>query len=113
MRVPAMNAFIRPRTHARYDQQVDALRVGGRLLFDELQCAVHAARFIAMHAARDEYHRSLVAPAATRDREQSIVIGRIVELSVLGDVEPSREPLDDAHNVTRGTAMAGLAREAV
>ena len=94
IRVPAMNALVSPGAHARQHEQIDSLRIVGRASLEELQRAVHAARLVAVHAARHEHHREIVAPVATAHREQTIVIGWIVELAVLLDIEARSESLD-------------------
>jgi hypothetical protein len=51
-----------------------------------------------VHTARDEHPGSLERLAGTQ-RKQAIVVGRVVELSVLLHVEARGEPLDARYDV--------------
>ena len=106
-----MNAFVRPRTDARHDEQVDATGVVRRVSLDELQRAMHAAGLVAMHATGDEHAWEVVAPIAAAQREQWIGIRRVVETTVLDDVEAPAQAVDRAKHVGGVAALAGLPRK--
>src|SRR6186713_2615981 len=106
-----MNALVGPGAHAGSHQQIDSLLVVGRAVFEELQCAMHAARFVAVHSARDEHHRALIAPASTAQRKLTIVIRWIVELSVFLDVVAGGESLDTSHDLVGITPPLALLRQ--
>ena len=91
VRVPAMDPLVSPRAHARHHDHVDRARVVGRAPLDELQRAVHAARLVAVHAARHEHDRADHRASSAAHREQTVAIRRIVELTVLCDIEARRQ----------------------
>ena len=113
VRVPAMDAFVRPRADARHDQQVDAPGVVGAMLFDELQRAVHAAGFVAVHAAGHEDRRQRLVPVARTDRELREGFIAVVQAAVLADVETRTQAIDARDDVVGVTAMAHLGGEPV
>src|SRR6188472_2738680 len=106
-----MNALVSPGAHAGSHQQIDSLRVVGRAVFEELQCAVYAARFVAVHTARDEHPWAILERLSTAQRKLTIVIRWIVELSVFLDVEACGESLDTSHDLVGITPPLALLRQ--
>lgn len=69
IRIPAVNALIGPGTDARRHDQIHPAGVVRHVAIDELQCAMHTAGFIPMHAAGDQHGGQSIVPLAALDRE--------------------------------------------
>ncbi len=107
--VPAVDALETPRVHARRHQQVGFAGVVGRVLFEEVQRAHHAAGFIAMHAAGDQRRRQRRVPVAAAQRVQGVGLAGVVQLAIGHLVEAVGQGLDARQHFLVIAAQALLA----
>jgi hypothetical protein len=72
---------------------------------------MHAASFVAVHAAGDQHDRQRVVPMTAFDGKQWIAVRRVVEAAVFGYVEALAKGLDDADDFFHVTALHALPRQ--
>src|SRR5690606_16943641 len=109
LHVPAVDPLVSPWADARGDDQVHPAGVITGVALQELQRAVDATGFVTVDATGDQHRRQLVVPLAALERHQRVMVGAVVQLAVLADVEPVAQALHHGQHVVAVAALDLLA----